>query len=148
MGGGVFFQFLFQESFIMHIHRLIITTVIFFIANWNGVKSICLQFQIGFSFNILSLPTAPRVRSVPCISANFLSPFPYFCDNNICIFFINLQIFLSPFPYFCNNNLYISSINLQIFLSPFMYFCDNNLCIFFINLTHLLIRTSKQCLLP
>ena len=106
MGGVVFFQFLFQEFFIIHIHRLIITTVIFFIANWNGVKSICLQFQIGFSFNILSLPTAPRVRSVPCISANFLSPFPYFCDSNICVFFINLTHFLNDtskqylLPYF------------------------------------------------
>ena len=94
MGGVGFFQFLFQEFFIIHLHRPTITTVIFFIANWNGVKSICPQFQIGFSFNILSLPTAPRVRSVPCISANFLSPFPYFCDSNICIFFINLTHFL------------------------------------------------------
>ena len=126
MGGVVFFQFLFQEFFIIHIHRLIITTVIFFIANWNGVKSICLQFQIGFSFNILSLPTAPRVRSVPCISANFLSPFPYFCDSNICVFFINLTHFLNFYTIFASIFFHILSLAISPSAIPHLWLQNND----------------------
>ena len=92
-------------------------------------KWICLQFRIGFCFNILSLPRAPRVSSVPCIQLQlqnldkfliyFLFNFTYNCIIGTSYMFYNFISFFHLGHRFAPSNVVAFFICAAYLLSMF-----------------------------